>query len=186
MNEVGYVTVYIDSITPCLQEVETGRFVETEVAKVTKKSFLKSYNNKHGWYVDWYQLAKNFEIYALYVKGDDTVQGLVALMDDKEAQAVRVQWMCTAPQNNIYEYGKQKYLGVGGHLFAIAIRKSIEYGYEGGIYGFAADKKLLKHYVEKLGADCIGVLHENHFAIYDEASKSIEEVYDYEWTDKRI
>mgnify|MGYP006990162738 CR=1 FL=1 len=32
----------------------------------------------------------------------------------------------------------QKYVGVGGHLFAIAADKSIEWGYEGAIHGFAA------------------------------------------------
>ena len=46
-----------------------------------------------------------------------------------------------APHNNKHEFGSQKYVGVGGHLFAIAADKSIEWGYEGAIHGFAANEE---------------------------------------------
>ncbi len=52
----------------------------------------------------------------------------------------------TAPHNNKHECGNQKYIGVGGHLFAIAADKSIEWGYEWAVHGFAANEELLGVY----------------------------------------
>lgn len=46
--------------------------------------------------------------------------------------------MCTAPQNNKLLVNEPKYSGVGGHLFAIAANKSVEYNYNGAITGNAA------------------------------------------------
>ena len=79
-----------------------------------------------------------------------------------------------------------KYSGVGGHLFAITGKKSIEYGYDGDVFGFAADEKLLQHYVETLGAEAICMLHQFHFGIFDDQMKNIMEVYTYEWTDEQL
>ena len=79
-----------------------------------------------------------------------------------------------------------RYTGVGGHLFAIAASKSVEYGYSGCMYGFAANKELLEHYVKVFQAEIIGVLHPYQFAIDEEIAKRIMEVYDYEWTDEEI
>lgn len=186
MYRTGFVTVYIDEITPCLKEVLTGEIVKTEIVKITSKKILKTFNIKTGWYINWSKLPDEVEVYGLRVKGSQDIQGLVGVYNDKDAGACYIQWMCTAPQNNIYENKSQKYLGVGGHLFAIAISKAREWGYDGCIFGFAKDRELLKHYVNKLGAEYIGVRHENHFVIAEEAAKSIEEVYDYEWTDKEI
>ena len=50
-----------------------------------------------------------------------------------------VTWMCAAPQNNKMFCKNPKYIGVGGHLFAIASQWSLEAGYEGVISGFAAN-----------------------------------------------
>ena len=81
---------------------------------------------------------------------------------------------------------ENKYSGVGGHLFAIAAQKSLDYGFNGIVYGFAANKKLLEHYVKVFNAEYIGVLHPYQFAIDEKNSTKIMEVYDYEWTDEEI
>ncbi|MBP0958479.1 MAG: hypothetical protein J5997_14080 [Oscillospiraceae bacterium] len=94
--------------------------------------------------------------------------------------------MCTGPENNKLISDSVKYLGVGGHLFAIAAQKSIEYGYEGFMYGFAANQELLNHYVNVFNAEYIGILHPYQFAIDSLNAKRIVEVYDYEWTDEEI
>ena len=101
-------------------------------------------------------------------------------------KAVYISWMCTAPQNNKIISEDVRYLGVGGHLFAIAAKKSLEYGYDGFMYGFAANEKLMKHYVDKPNAEEIGILHSYQFAIDEENAKQIMEVYDYVWTDEEI
>ena len=111
---------------------------------------------------------------------------MVALAKDDNMKAVYITWMCTNPDNNKLITDDIKYYGVGGHLFAVAAQKSCEYGYEGFMYGFAADKKLLDHYVEIFNAEYIGVLHPYQFAIDEDNARKIREVYDFEWTDEEI
>ena len=62
----------------------------------------------------------------------------------------------------------------------------LEYGYEGFLYGFAANEKLLWHYSKVFGAIHVGILHPYHFMIDTVSAKKIREVYDYEWTDAKI
>jgi hypothetical protein len=129
---------------------------------------------------------QDHEIYALVVKGTVDIQGLVALSRNDDFQAVYVAWMCSAPQNNKMLCENPKYAGVGGHLFAIAADKSVEYGYEGVIVGYAADMSLVKHYCETFHAEHIAMLHPFQIAIYENESAEIRRVYDYEWTDEEI
>ena len=53
---------------------------------------------------------------------------MVSLQDNPNAGALYIQWMCAAPQNNKQLADEPKYSGVGGHLFAIAGKKSVDYG----------------------------------------------------------
>lgn len=62
--------------------------------------FLKKYNKKNGWYVNWASLAEENEIYALVVEGSVDIQGLVAVAPDKDMRAMYIAWMCTSPDNN--------------------------------------------------------------------------------------
>ena len=94
--------------------------------------------------------------------------------------------MCASPDNNKLIDSDVKYYRVGGHLFAIAAQKSVEYGYGGFMHGFAANKKLLEHYVKAFNGEYIGMQHPYQFAIDEENAKKIMEVYDYEWTDEEI
>lgn len=54
------------------------------------------------------------------------------------------------------------------------------------MYGFAANRELLEHYVRVFNGEYIGVLHPYQFAINEENSRKIMEAYDYEWTDEEI
>lgn len=47
------INVFIDEFTPCLKDTRTGEIVPTEVVRVVRKSFLKKYNRKNGWYINW-------------------------------------------------------------------------------------------------------------------------------------
>lgn len=180
------INVYIDEFTPCLKDAKTGELVQTEVIRIKRKSFLKKYNKRNGWYVNWESLADENEIYALVVEGSVDIQGLVAIAKDIDMQAIYITWMCTNPVNNKLINSEVKYLGVGGHLFAIAAQKSVEYGFDGYMYGFAADRELLEHYIKAFNCEFIGVLHPFQFAIDTENAARIREVYDYEWTDEEI
>lgn len=132
------------------------------------------------------KLAEENEIYALVIEGTVDIQGLIAIAPHKNMQAAYISWMCTAPQNNKLITDDVKYYGVGGHLFAIAAKKSKDFGYDGYVYGFAANEELLKHYVEKLNAEVIGMLHPYQFAVDETNARQIMEVYDYVWTDEEI
>ena len=180
------IHVMVDEFTPCLKDARTGELVQTEVIRVRRKSFLKKYNKKNGWYTNWEKLADENEIYALVVEGSVDIQGLVAIAPNEDMKAAYISWMCTSPENNKLITEDVRYLGVGGHLFAIAAKKSVDYGYDGYMYGFAANEDLLKHYVETFQAEIIAILHPYQFAVDEYSAKTIMEVYDYEWTDEEI
>ena len=176
------INVYIDELTPCLKDSKTGDIILTEVVRIKRKSFLQKFNKRNGWYVNWSELLNENEIYALVLAGTVDIQGLIALQPINNYGAVYISWLCTAPHNNKL-ICNPKYIGVGGHLFAIAIDKSVQYGFNGAITGFASNKKLLEHYTNIFNADVIGLLHPFQFYIDEINSKHIMEVYSYEWTD---
>ncbi|MBQ2935872.1 MAG: hypothetical protein IJD96_06545 [Lachnospiraceae bacterium] len=182
------IIVDIDELTPCLINTETGDIVETEVLKISRKSFLKKFNSKTGWYVNWELLSKENEIFAVVIKGTVDIQGLVAIDPRRNRDALYVSWMVAAPHNNqeICGVGKQKYYGVGGHLFAVAIQKSMEYGSGGAVFGFANNEERLRHYEKWFHAEHIGILHELHFLIADDAAVKIVEDYNYVWSDDEL
>ena len=120
----------------------------------------------------WDSLVKDHEIYALVIKGTVDIQGLVAIKNDQETGALYVAWMVAAPFNNPQIVDQKRYLGVGGHLFAIAATKSEEYGYDCEMMGFAAIR--------------IHMLHPYQILIPAESGHQIKEVYTYEWTDEEL
>ncbi len=180
------ITVWIDEMTPCLKNSETGELYETEVIRIRRKSFLQKYNKKNKWYVNWDSLSSDYEIYALVLKGTMDIQGLIALAYQPDAKATFVDWMVANPESNPQLTDNKKFIGIGGHLFAIAVDKSIEYGTDGEFYGFAANEDLLKHYIKTFNATFIGALHDYHFIIEEEAAKEIRKEYTYEWTDEEV
>ena len=180
------INVWIDEMTPCLRNNITGELVDTEVVRIRRKSFLKKYNSRNGWYVNWAQLADECEIYALVIKGTVDIKGMVAIKDEPDFGAVYISWMCSEPLSNKEITSEPKYSGIGGHLFAIAAQKSSDFGYNGCIFGFASNQKLLSHYEKMLGAEYIGSLHTYHFVINEREAADIMEVYHYDWTDEEI
>ena len=177
---------YVDEFTPCLKDARTGELVQTEVVRVVRESFLQKYNKSNGWYVDWAALLSENEVYALVLKGTVDIQGLVAVADNDDVGALYMSWACTSPENNKLIDEEPRYKGVSGHLFAIAAQVSIDHGYDGYLYGFAANAKLLEHYVNVFGAEHIGVLHPYQIAIDASRARRIIEEYDYEWTDGKL
>lgn len=180
------INVIIDEFTPCLKDNNTGEIIQTEVVRIVRKSFLKKYNKKNGWYINWADLLLENEVYALVIEGSVDIQGMVALEKNADMGAVYINWMCVNPENNKLLNETTKYSGVGGHLFAIAAQKSIDFGFDGLMYGFAANKELLEHYMKVFNAEFLGMLHPYQFAIDEDNAKKILEVYDYEWTNEQI
>ena len=178
---VGGVGIWLDEIVPCLKDTETGEIKETVVFRIESRSFLKKFSEKNGWGINWIKIPKEVEVFALALKENNEIQGLVGVRNDVDARAAYIHWACTAPHNNKDLAKFQKYVGVGSHLFAIAADRSFALGYDGFIYGFALNKKILNHYIETLGATYLGVLHPYQFAVKTEASRKLLEVYTYVW-----
>lgn len=88
--------------------------------------------------------------------------------------------MCVSPENNPLISEPKRYECVGGHLLAIVAQRSIDYGHEGRMMGFAANKELLNHYVDAFHAEHIGTLQEYHIVVFVDEAEKIMEVYDYE------
>lgn len=175
------ITLIIDEITPCLKDTRTGELADTEVICLKRKSFLKKYNEANGWFVDWSKLVDVSEIYALVLKGTVDIQGLVAISPDEDKQAVYINWMCASPDNCPQITENVKYKGIGGHLFSIAIDKSINYGFGGAVYGRAMNQTILKHYLDTFNAVHLPVEHPYQFFIEDNEATKILEEYSYEW-----
>ena len=177
----GCINIWIDEIVPCLKDTVTGEMKETVVFKIESRSYLKQYTDQNGWQINWIELPADVEVYELALKDTKEIQGLVAVKNDVNSRAAFLHWACTAPQNNKHDFGKQKYSGVGGHLFAIAADKSVQWGYEGAMHGFALNKELLEHYIETFNAEFLGMLHDYQFFINEINAKKLLEVYNYEW-----
>ena len=165
------ICVEIDELTNCLRNNATGELVETIVIRMNNAKELSKYNKSANWYTNWRSLLKENEIYAIALKENHEIQGLIAVHSDEVMKTSFIAWMVAAPHNNPekLEQGMVKrYNGVGGHLFAIAAQKSCEYGYGGAISGFAADEKLVKHYCKVFNAEHIGMLHPYQIFIPEE------------------
>ena len=61
------INVIIDEFTPCLKDAKTGELVQTEVIRIKRETFLRKYNRKTGWCINWASLITENEIYALVV-----------------------------------------------------------------------------------------------------------------------
>ena len=178
---IGCVGIWLDEIVPCLEDSSTGEIKETVVFKIESRSFLKKFTKKNGWEINWIEMPQDTEVYALALKENNEIQGLVGVKNMPDSKAAYLHWACCAPQNNKHAFGTQKYKSVGGHLFAIAIDKSIQWGYEGVIYGYALNKTLLIHYIERMGCSHIGILHPYHFMLGPRNARKLLETYTYEW-----
>jgi hypothetical protein len=179
-NKSPHIDIWIDEIVPCLRDAETGEEKETIVYRIYQRD-LKGYNKRTGWYTNWHTMPLDVEIYALVAKSEPGIQGLLAIKDDKDADAAYLCWGCTAPHNNKLLTDKPKYVGVGGHLFAIAADLSVIWGHDGVMYGFASSNKLAEHYEKTYNAGRSGGAGGCHFTINEKTAQKIREEYSYEW-----
>jgi len=166
------INVEIDELTPCLRDRNTGELVETEYREIKKPGEIKKISKEHKWDFDWEKQWKdresNSEFYALTLKGDKKTQGILEVRKHQGATELRL--MESAPTNR-KENGRHK--GVGGHLAAIAVKRSYETGGNG--YTFLDAKTvLINHYKKELGAK---VMSGTRMYIDEAAAKNLYAVY---------
>ncbi len=154
-----------------LVDRKTGQEVETRIERVSGRE-LKGYNKKSGWYVDWTKFGSDVELYKVTANGSDKPEGLMAMQDNPEGRYIHVLWIVAAPHNQgMVVKTNKKFDNVPGVLFAKAIDESHKKGYNGDIYGEAANPKLLDHYISNYGATPLGGKYS--FFIGDDASDNI-------------
>lgn len=172
------VDIIIDSLTDCITKRDTGIQYDTLFEKVTRTITKAEAKNdiSHGWKFDWYSISvdeRNFDIYELYLKENQRLQGRIALRICKGY--VEVGWAENHPKN-IGSSGE--FEGVGGNLFAIACLISKKAGC-GGYVAFESktDKKVMANYSnpEYIGAKRIG--DSNRFYIDEENAERLIKKY---------
>ena len=167
------MNIEIDKLTPCLERVSDHTIVDTSYSAITKAE-LKTLKK---WQFKW--TAKDLsecEIYKLTVQDDDRIQGLIAIQGIPGSYSVYVKIAESAPHN----IGKAKeYYGVGGHLFAIAVQRSYELGYDGFVYMDAKNTKLVEHYTKSLGAKLLGHPHPYRMIIDEAAAYKLIRTYNF-------
>ena len=165
------IDILIDKLTPCLVEVETGNVMNTTF-KLATDDDLHNLHSK-GWFFDWKHPDLEYaNVYKLLVQGSDVIQGLVAteVMRGTVYVSLAESAPHNQPPNKIYE-------GVGGHLFAIAIKLSLRNDFHGHIHFDAKNMKLVQHYSDTLWAKHIGGFHEYRMDIDEIAAAKVIEKY---------
>lgn len=160
------VDIYIDELTDCLIDRKTGEKVETFYVERIVPFEKKEYEN---WKFDWnISLEMGYTVYELYVKGSDVVQGRISLKIDGGVADVDI--VETAPHN----YGHTgKYIGVGGHLFAISCVVSLESDCD-GIVAFNSKSDLVEYYKNELNAVEV---YPRRMVIFESAAKMLIDKY---------
>ena len=165
------MNIQIDQFTPCLEEAGSGKIIPTYYSPAAKAEL----SSLKGWNFNWLDESLNDSVvYKLTIENSDEIQGLVALTDLQRSSAIYVNLAESAPHN----IGKQKqYIGVGGHLFAIAVRKSVDCGYGGYVFMDAKNAELAEHYRKTLGATFLGKPHPYRMIIDEEIALKLLDIY---------
>ena len=169
----------IDKITNSIEERTTGKSFSTLLQLVTEED-IKGIHKKDGWSFSWKKEYKepNRQIYKLLIQGSQQIQGLISFEPIKSQQYIEMHLIESAPHN----YGaNKKYLGVAANLVAFVCKTSFEMGFEGFV-AFTAKTRLIKHYIETLGARLL--LDNNRMGIFTgEAKILVNSYYDNEFYD---
>lgn len=75
----GCLDIWIDEIVPCLRDTETGEIKDTVVFKIQSRSYLKEFKEKDGWHINWNEVPIDVEVYALALRENNQIQGLVGV-----------------------------------------------------------------------------------------------------------
>ena len=150
----GIMLTEVYEMKSWLRKYSTGELVETSIRQISPtKTTCK------GWEFDWTKPERDgYMVFALRVKGDRRIQGMIAMKEDPANYAMKIDIVEAAPHNSPHNpantSGTKEYSEVGGHLFAEACRQSFEKGYDGFVH-FIAKTNLIKHYSESLGAELL-------------------------------
>ena len=158
------ISIHIDEFTNCLRRTSDNKLVDTYFRKM-RKNDLEALTE--SWQFKW---TKQTNVYGLYTKDNNQLQGLVSYNKDSENLAYRIKLVENAPHNR----KNKDYTGVGGHLFAEICRRSKKQGYGGFTY-FDAKTNLVDYYRKELNAELVG--NTRRMIINEESAKELINKY---------
>ena len=142
----------IDKLTNSIENTITGDSLPTEVLPVTKEDLFNVKAEK-TWLFDWgkeHRTPKR-QVYKLTVEHNpQIIQGLICL----EVMSDHV-FMHLIESAHFNRGATKMYRGVMGNLVAYACKFSFEKGF-GGCVSFISKTALIQHYIDSLGAFCVG------------------------------
>ncbi|PZF72604.1 hypothetical protein [Taibaiella soli] len=134
-----------------IEDVKSGNRHDAVIVELEAKDYEIIKKSKR-FYFTWKQ-EDGKVIYKLCRKGDDTILGLMSLIDHPENFALEIGHLCASKEN----VGKNKqYSLITGCLIAYACREAFKKGYGGYVYLKPKDQ-LKKHYHELYGMDFTGI-----------------------------
>ncbi len=95
--EQGCIDIWVDELVPCLKDTTTGELKNTVVFRIESRSYLKKFREDNGWHINWKDIPKDVEVYALALLDTNEIQGLIGIRNDYDSRAVYMHWACTAP-----------------------------------------------------------------------------------------
>jgi hypothetical protein len=132
-----------------LEEVSSGEKFEAIIEPMTPKDFKAIKKDKIRFdSFDW-NAYKNNEVYKLRLAADETILGLMCLIDHpgEGINAVEIDLLEVSVENR---RGKMKLAPIAGCLIAFACRESFKRGYDGWVF-LTPKTYLLDHYPSAYG-----------------------------------
>ena len=165
------INIELDVLSASVIEVSTGIIFATSHS-VVDKIFVRNIHMKNGWVFNWKSEFKiqQREIAKLTIR-DNASEILGLISTEIRKDHVHVHLAESSPENR---GDMKKYLGIGGNLFALACKISLENGFD-GVISFFAKTRLIRHYEVNLG----DVHFKNHrmFIFPEQAKKLINTYY---------
>ncbi len=132
-----------------IKDVATGEALEAVIESMTNKDFkaIKKSRDRFNKF-DWSEYQGE-EVYKLRLKSDDTILGLMCLIDheDEATNAIEIELLEVSEENIGL---KKKLENIGGCLIAFACREAFKRGHDGVVF-LTPKTQLLKHYSLKYG-----------------------------------
>ena len=75
---------------------------------------------------------------------------------------------------------------VSGNARKIGVTVIWWFTFGGAIYGYAANQKVLEHYMEKMKATHVGILHPYQFCVFEDEMQEIIKTYTYAYSGEEI
>ena len=133
LGEINYDTINKSTVLQVVSAILNMKCSKKDILNIDKVKFINIWDDVDD-----------------AIQRTEDIQGLVAAEVIRGAVYIRLAE--SAPHN----LGKRKkFEGVGGHLFAIAIKLSNAMGFNGYVFFDAKNMKLLTHYTDKFGASRI-------------------------------